>query len=133
MLCFIKVIVLAPSSVWFSTTATYLSTCFFTYFCVPCYCHACYKPFYVPRATKFWRKMAPTYLATTRQEIEVESEPDWRVGGSGKFLLEDPYDVIHDVIVCRSYVFSDTQGSRSFFSVGRERAFSNAHTVSCEK
>jgi len=37
---FIKVIVLAPLSVWFSTT-TYLSSCSFLYLCVPCYCCAC--------------------------------------------------------------------------------------------
>jgi len=34
-------------------------------------------------------------------------EPDERVWGPGKFLLEGPYDVIHDVIVCKSYVFGD--------------------------
>jgi len=27
-------------------------------------------------------------------------------------LLEGPYDVIHDVIVCKSYVFADSQGTR---------------------
>jgi len=30
-------------------------------------------------------------------------------------------------------VFADTQGSRLFFSGSRECAYSNAHTVSCEK
>jgi len=38
---FIKIIVLAPSSVYLSTTATYLSSCSFMYLCVPCYCHVC--------------------------------------------------------------------------------------------
>jgi len=28
-------------------------------------------------------------------------------GGPGQFLLEGPYDVIHDVIVWKSYVFAD--------------------------
>jgi len=28
-------------------------------------------------------------------------------GAPGQFLLEDPYDVIHDVIVCKSCVFAD--------------------------
>jgi len=27
--------------------------------------------------------------------------------GPGQFLLEGPYDVIHDVIVCKSFVFAD--------------------------
>jgi len=35
--------------------------------------------------------------------------------GPGQFLLEGPYDVIHDVIVCKSYVFADSQGSSLFF------------------
>ena len=38
---FIKVMALAPSSVCYSTTATYLSSCSFMYLCVPYYCHAC--------------------------------------------------------------------------------------------
>ena len=38
-----------------------------------------------------------------------------RLGGPGQFLLEGPYDVIHDVIVCKSYIFADSQGSRLFF------------------
>jgi len=37
------------------------------------------------------------------------------LGGPGQFLVEGPYDVIHDVIVCKSYVFTDSQGSRLFF------------------
>jgi len=36
-------------------------------------------------------------------------------GDPGQFLLEGPYDVIHDVNVCKSYVFADSQGSRLFF------------------
>jgi len=44
-----------------------------------------------------------------------ESEPDERVGGPGQFLLEGPYDVIHDVIVCKSYIFAVSQSSRLFF------------------
>jgi len=38
--CFIKANVLAPSNVYFSTTATYIS-CSFMYLCVSCYCDAC--------------------------------------------------------------------------------------------
>jgi len=38
-----------------------------------------------------------------------------KVGGPGAIFLEGPYDVIHDVIVCKSYVFADSQGSRLFF------------------
>ena len=34
--------------------------------------------------------------------------------GPGAILLEGPYDVIHGVIVCKSYVFADWQGSRFF-------------------
>jgi len=45
----------------------------------------------------------------------VLSEPDYRVGGPGQFLLEGPYDVLHDVIVGKSYVFADSQGTRVFF------------------
>jgi len=37
--------------------------------------------------------------------------------GPGQYLLVGPYDVIHDVIVCKSYVFVDSQGSRLFFPV----------------
>jgi len=48
-------------------------------------------------------------------------------------LLEGPYDVIHDVIVCKSYVFADSQGTRLYFSGGRECTYSNAHTVICAK
>jgi len=35
-------------------------------------------------------------------------------GGTGKFLLEGPYDVINDVIFCKGYVFADSQGSHFF-------------------
>ena len=38
-LCFLEVIVLAPSSVCFSTTATYLPSCSFIYLYVLCYCY----------------------------------------------------------------------------------------------
>jgi len=63
----------------------------------------------------------------------LDPEPDYRVGGPGANLLEGPYDVIHDVIICQSYVFADSQGSHLFFSGSRECAYSNAHTVSCEE
>jgi len=33
-------------------------------------------------------------------------------GGPGQFSLEGPYDVFHDVIVCKIYVFADSQRSR---------------------
>jgi len=56
------------------------------------------------------------------------AEPDERVGGPGKFLLEGPNDVIHDVNVCKSYVFADSQGSRLFFPVV-ENVVTHAHTV----
>jgi len=29
--------------------------------------------------------------------------------------MEGPYDVIHDIILCKSYIFADSQGSRLFF------------------
>jgi len=48
-------------------------------------------------------------------------------------MVEGPYDVIHDVIVCKSYVFVDSQGTRLFFSCSQDSAYSNSHTVSCEK
>jgi len=53
--------------------------------------------------------------------------------GAGEFLLEGPYDVIHDVIVCQSYVFADSRGFPFVFSGSRECVYSNVHTVSCEK
>ena len=37
--------------------------------------------------------------------------------GPGQFFLEGTNDVIHDVIVCKSYVFAYSQGSRLFFPV----------------
>jgi len=40
--------------------------------------------------------------------------------------LEGSYDVIHDVIVCKSYVFADSQGSRLFFTVVAN-AFTQMH------
>jgi len=46
--------------------------------------------------------------------------------GQGQFLLEDPYDVTHDVIVCKSYVFADSQGSRLFF-LGVENVLTQIH------
>jgi len=45
------------------------------------------------------------------------AEPDLGVGGPGKFLLEGPYDVFHDVIVCEFYVFVDLQRFRLLFPV----------------
>jgi len=39
------------------------------------------------------------------------------VGGLGQFSLEGPYDVIHDVIACKYYVFADSQRSRLLFPV----------------
>jgi len=49
-------------------------------------------------------------------------------------FLEGLYDVIHDAIICKSYVFAYSRGSRLFFSGSRDCAYSsNAHTVSCEK
>jgi len=47
--------------------------------------------------------------------------------GPGQFLLEGPCEVIHDVIVCKSYVFADSQGSRLFFPVV-ENLFTQMHT-----
>jgi len=35
----------------------------------------------------------------------------------GNFFLEGPYDVIHNVIFCKSYVFAYSQRSRLFFPV----------------
>jgi len=47
--------------------------------------------------------------------------------GSGQFLMEGPYDVIHDVIACKSYIFPDSQGSRLFFPVV-ENVLTQMHT-----
>jgi len=38
-------------------------------------------------------------------------------GSPGQFLLESPYDVIHDIIICKRYVCAVTQGSRLLFLV----------------
>jgi len=38
-------------------------------------------------------------------------------GARGNFFLEGSYDVIHDVIVCKSYAFAYSQGSPLFFPV----------------
>ena len=43
------------------------------------------------------------------------AEPDYRVAGPRQFSLEGPYDVFHDVIVCKIYVFADSQPSRFLF------------------
>ena len=48
-------------------------------------------------------------------QITVVDRVGLKGGGPGQFLLEGPYDVIHDAIVCKSYVFADSQGSRLFF------------------
>ena len=37
--------------------------------------------------------------------------------GPGQFLLEGPYDEIHDVIVCKIYIFADPQRYRLLFLV----------------
>ena len=68
-----------------------------------------------------------SYIAT-RSRIKVQVGP-------GRFLLERPYDVIHDVIVCKKHVFADSQNKRFpfVFSDNRECGYSNAHTVSCDK
>ena len=47
--------------------------------------------------------------------MEVKSLMQSRIKGQGapkKFSLEGPYDVIHDVIACKIYVFADSQRSR---------------------
>jgi len=41
---FIKVVVSAPSSVYFSTTSTYVSSSLFMYSCVPYHCDAGPQP-----------------------------------------------------------------------------------------
>ena len=56
-----------------------------------------------------------------------------KVRGPGQFLLEGPYDVIHDIIVCTSCVFAKFPRFPFVFSGSQECAYSNAHTVSCEK
>jgi len=40
-----------------------------------------------------------------------------RYGGLEQFLLEGPYDVFHDIIVCKTYIFADSQRSRLLFPV----------------
>ena len=58
-------------------------------------------------------------------------EPEGK-GGQGQFLLEGSYDVIHDVIVCQSYVFADSQGSRLFFP-GVENVLTQIHIQSAAR
>jgi len=53
MLVLIQVIVLAPISVCFSITATYLSLCSFKYLCIPSCCPACMSPLHCMRE---WRR-----------------------------------------------------------------------------
>jgi len=38
--------------------------------------------------------------------------------GPGESFTRGPYDVFHDVIVCKIYVFADSQRSRLLFPVG---------------
>jgi len=38
-------------------------------------------------------------------------------GDPGQFSLQGPYDVFYDVIVCKIYVFADSQRSRLLFPV----------------
>jgi len=53
--------------------------------------------------------------------------------GPGAILLEGLYDVIHDVIIYKSNVFADLQGSR-LFSPLVENVLTQMHIqVSCEK
>jgi len=55
-----------------------------------------------------------------------------RRGGPGQFLLEGPYDVIYDVIVCKKWCFRWFARFPFVFSGSGECAYSNAHTVNCE-
>ena len=57
-LYFIKVIVLAPSSVCFSSTAIYLSLCSFVHLCVPCYCHAYAQVYCVCVWRSYWTQFS---------------------------------------------------------------------------
>jgi len=41
-------------------------------------------------------------IGGTRRQSRIKGS-----GGPGQFLLEDPYDVIHDAIVCTSCIFAD--------------------------
>jgi len=40
-----------------------------------------------------------------------------RRGTRGNFRWRAPYDVFHDVMVCKIYVFADSKRSRLFFPV----------------
>ena len=55
---------------------------------------------------------------TAKQPATIEIRAGLKGWGArGNFSLEGPYDVIHDVIVWKSYVFAYSQGSRLFFPV----------------
>jgi len=45
--------------------------------------------------------------------------------------LEGPCDVIHDVIVCKSYVFAESQGTRLVFPVA-ENVLTQMHLLYSE-
>jgi len=53
-----------------------------------------------------------------KKRLKIESCHQGRIKGEvgpGQFSLQGPYDVIHDVIVRKNYVFTDSQRSPFFF------------------
>jgi len=60
----------------------------------------------------FFRNFFYTCLAFTTSQSRIKGQ-----GGPGQFSLEGPYDVFDDVIVCKIYVFVDSQISRLLFPV----------------
>ena len=63
-LCFIKVNVCAPSNVYFSTIATYISSCSFMYLCYFCYRDACLKSQRVARGSEDLTQHTIFYMKT---------------------------------------------------------------------
>ena len=83
---FIKVVVSAPSSVYFSTTSTYVSSSLFMYSCVPYHCDAGPQPTWVTRGGEEFTergpnfstmsssfKLCPTHFSTRRKIFQGRS------------------------------------------------------------
>ena len=58
-----------------------------------------------------WRVFCPLRC------FKVRAEPNWMVEGPWQFSLSGPHDEFPDVIVCKNYVFADSQRSRLLFVV----------------
>jgi len=46
------------------------------------------------------------HLKRSYEKVRWRCRAGLKGGGPGQFLLEGPYDVIHDVILCKSCVFA---------------------------